>query len=526
MGRFTEWLGIRTRRRPIEREEPSLGPTATRSFQMARSTRLTSSWTRRTGYGDANQEIYADHSALLARAREQSINNGYAKRFYRLLKQNVIGSQGIQLMSKAVTRDGQADRVTRKAIELEWWRWCKRGQCEVTRSLSFWQFQRLWLETLARDGEVMVRRVRNFKNRHGFALQILEVDRLDLTLNQELSNGNRIRMGVERDRWEAPVAYWLLKVHPGDVYRGAAEEKYDRVPVEDLRHSFDPWRPHQSRGFTWTHASALDLHHLGEYRGSELIAAEMGAKITGIYEQDLDARLADVGLERLVLAKGDPSAYPVVPPTLESDDAARLRYYLAPHAPAAGSRMQYRREILTLGGRADVSVDASVAGKVVVTYSFPADEWAAKVKDGNGRCLTPGSGQVTVTVLAREGTGAPNAALLDAVRAHFAREDVRPETDQVIVQGATVKPYKIRAIAYINPGPDASLTASAATTALQAYADSCHRLEARVEPSWIDYTLHNAGAVRLQVLEPAAPIVCAYNEAPYCTGVEIEVRTL
>lgn len=241
---------------------------------------------------------------------------------------------------------------------------------------------------------------------------------------------------------------------------------------------------------------------------------------------NLDARLADVGLERLVLNEGDPNAYPVVPPTLESDDAARLRYYLAPHAPAAGSRMQYRREILTLGGRADVSVDASVAGKVVVTYSFPADEWAAKVKDGNGRCLTPGSGQVTVTVLARAGTGAPDAALLAAVRAHFAREDVRPETDQVIVQGATVKPYKIRAIAYINPGPDASLTASAATTALQAYTDSCHRLEARVEPSWIDYTLHNAGAVRLQVLEPAAPIVCAYNEAPYCTGVEIEVRTL
>lgn len=294
MGRFTEWLGIRTRRRPIEREEPSLGPTDTRSFQMARSTRLTSSWTRRTGYGDANQEIYADHSALLARAREQSINNGYAKRFYRLLKQNVIGSQGIQLMSKAVTRDGKADRATRKAIELEWWRWCKRGQCEVTRSLSFWQFQRLWLETLARDGEVMVRRVRNFKNRHGFALQILEVDRLDLTLNQELSNGNRIRMGVERDRWEAPVAYWLLRYHPGDVYRGAVEEKYDRVPVEDLRHSFDPWRPHQSRGFTWTHASALDLHHLGEYRGSELIAAEMGAKITGIYEQDAEA-LEDPG---------------------------------------------------------------------------------------------------------------------------------------------------------------------------------------------------------------------------------------
>lgn len=300
MGRFTEWLGFRARH-PAVRQEPALGPAeaapgSVRSFQMARHSRLTSSWTRRAGYGDANQEIYADHASLMARAREQSINNGYAKRFYRLLKQNVIGSQGIQLMSKAVTADGKADRATRRAIELEWWKWCKRGNCDVTRSLSFWQFQRLWLETLARDGEVMVRLVRNFPNRWGFALQILEVDRLDLTLNQELDNGHRIRMGVERDRWEAPVAYWLLKAHPGDIYQGRPEEKYDRVPVADLRHSFDPWRPHQSRGFTWTHASALNLHHLGEYHNAELIAAEMGAKITGIYEQDADA-IDDPGAE-------------------------------------------------------------------------------------------------------------------------------------------------------------------------------------------------------------------------------------
>lgn len=294
MGLFSDLL--RRRARPTVREEPALGlapvrkaePAGQRSFQMARHSRLTTSWTSRSGYGDANQEIYADHAALTARAREQSINNGYAKRFYRLLKQNVIGSQGVQLMSKAVNADGTPDRATRKLIEREWWKWCKRGNCDVTRSYSFWIFQRLWLETLARDGEVMVRIIRNFPNRWGFAVQILEADRLDVTLNTELSNGNRVRMGVERDAWEAPVAYWLLKAHPGDIWQGRPEDKYQRIPVSELRHTFDPWRPHQSRGFTWTHASALDLHHLGEYRNAELTAAEQGAKITGMYEQNAE----------------------------------------------------------------------------------------------------------------------------------------------------------------------------------------------------------------------------------------------
>jgi phage-related baseplate assembly protein len=61
---------------------------------------------------------------------------------------------------------------------------------------------------------------------------------------------------------------------------------------------------------------------------------------------------------------------------------------------------------------------------------------------------------------------------------------------------------------------------------LQEYAEACHRLEGRVDPSWIDYMLHSVGAVQLQILEPQAPIVTTAFQAPYCTGVEVEVETL
>ncbi|CAN1599378.1 baseplate J/gp47 family protein [Pseudomonas mediterranea] len=239
---------------------------------------------------------------------------------------------------------------------------------------------------------------------------------------------------------------------------------------------------------------------------------------------NLDARLADMGLERQLLDPGDPAAFPPIAPVYESDDDARLRYYLAPHAPAAGSRMQYRREIFTLGERPAVKVDSSAAGVVTVTYTFDPDGLAAQVKDGNGRRTAPG--EVTVTVLSREDDGVPSQALLDGVRQHFARPDVRPETDLVIVQAAQIKPYKIRVVAKINPGPDSGLTQAAAQRQLQEYAEACHRLEGRVDPSWIDYTLHSAGAVRLEILEPLAPIVTTAFQAPYCTGVEVKVDTL
>ena len=265
--------------------EPTIG--RHRGFKMAGGGRLALGWSHRSSAGDANQVIYADHETLRQRAREQSINTSYLKRFYRLLRQNVIGPYGIRLQSKAMLPDGTPDRVTRRLIEKEWCKFCKKGVFDVSGRYSYVTFSWLWIETLARDGEVLVRLVRNWPNRWGFAVQILEADRLDLNLNTLLDNGNRVRMGVEIDEWERPVAYWLLNDHPGDTLR-RAEERYTRVPASDLIHTFDPWRPHQSRGFTWTHAAAPDIHHLGEFRAATLIKAEHSAKITGFYEQDAE----------------------------------------------------------------------------------------------------------------------------------------------------------------------------------------------------------------------------------------------
>jgi phage-related baseplate assembly protein len=239
---------------------------------------------------------------------------------------------------------------------------------------------------------------------------------------------------------------------------------------------------------------------------------------------NLDARAADLGLERRVIDEGDPNAFPPVDPLLEGDEDLRVRYYLAPHAPAAGSRLQYRREAMTLGERAQVTVESNAAGQLVVTYTFAPDGFAAQVKDANGRRTAPG--EVAVTVLAREGDGTPSEALLAAERAHFAREDVGPETDLVTVQGAEIVRYRIRAVVYINTGPDALLTQAQAEDALQTYATERHRLGGYVDPSRIDYELHAAGAERLQLLEPLAPIECGAHQAPYCEGIEIEVRTL
>ena len=241
-------------------------------------------------------------------------------------------------------------------------------------------------------------------------------------------------------------------------------------------------------------------------------------------DSNLDAKVADLGLERQLLDPGDPDANPPVPPTYESDDRLRLRYFLAPHAPAAGSRLHYRNEALTLSDRALVSVDAPEAGVVTVTYRFDRDSWPAQIKDANGRRVEPG--RVRVTVLARDGDGTPSAELLDAVRAHFARPDVSPETDDIEVVAAEILPWSISGVAYIHPGPDATLTQQTAVDALQAYADEQHVLGGSVEPSWVYAKLHEAGAVSIDLASPLAGIAADDHQAPWCESIDIEVRTL
>ncbi len=257
-------------------------------FQAAKYGRLNMGWSRRASSLSANELIFRDLPTLVANSREQSINNPYAKRFYSLLKTKAIGPRGFNHQNRAKVAGDKPDLVTNDLIEASWKSWSKKGICDVSGRYSLTRFLHLWVETLARDGEVLVREYAGFQNRFGYALQILEADRLDRKLNADLSNGNIIRMGVEIDEFERPVAYHLLTNHPGDRSLILNGQTYDRIPADEIIHTFDPWRPHQVRGFPWMHASMVDLHHLGEYRQAEMVAAEYSAKNVGFFEQDAE----------------------------------------------------------------------------------------------------------------------------------------------------------------------------------------------------------------------------------------------
>lgn len=227
-------------------------------------------------------------------------------------------------------------------------------------------------------------------------------------------------------------------------------------------------------------------------RVNEAAKAVMIAFATGA---DLDQIGANYGVARLVLDPGDPDALPPVDPTLESDEAFRARIPLSLEGyTTAGSEGSYVYHAL--------SADGDVADAAAVS---------------------PTPGAVTVYVLSSDGDGTASTGLLNTVSAALNAEKVRPMTDQVTVQSASIVTYSITAQLVLYPGPDSAVVLAAAQAAIEAYAKSVHRIGYDVSLSGIYQALHQPGVQRVNLSAPSANIVISAGQAPYCTAITLTV---
>lgn len=230
----------------------------------------------------ADEEIKGALKVLRNRCRDLARNNAYARRFINLAKANTVGDRGVTLQVKARNDNGTMDNIGNDQIEIAYKRWGRMGQCSVDGKISWVDAQRLFIENLVRDGEVLVRLVK-YPNDFGFALEFIESDLLDEEYNVTLPNGNRIRMGVELDSFNRPIAYHLFTAHPGDNSTMWMGKSYNRVPAEKMIHAFLPERAMQTRGSPWMAPVISDLKMLNGYREAELVAARVGASKMGFF---------------------------------------------------------------------------------------------------------------------------------------------------------------------------------------------------------------------------------------------------
>jgi lambda family phage portal protein len=242
------------------------------SYKAAQTGALYSDWIMAPL--SADQSIRYDLQTLRIRARELVLNDPVASSVPALFAENIVGENGFTLQALiGNTRNGTNSQISSR-VEKAFYDWAE-DYCTVDGQASFVDVQTMAAENEPTDGEFLIHHVRGFDNPHGYALELLDPDQLDHTLNRVLPSGNEIRMGVEVDRWRRPVAYWMLKAHPSE--RMQSGEKWNRVPASDITHLYMARRPQQTRGVTLLAPVILNLKMLAGGREAVLVAMRAAA---------------------------------------------------------------------------------------------------------------------------------------------------------------------------------------------------------------------------------------------------------
>ena len=215
-------------------------------------------------------------------------------------------------------------------------------------------------------------------------------------------------------------------------------------------------------------------------RINDAARAVMLAFATGADLRHLGALM---GVAADVIQEADPEADPPLEEILESDERLRARIQLAPEAyTVAGSRGSY------------------------TWHAMAADP---HVKDVYVWAPTPVGdlvGEVRVVVLSDETDGTPSNETLTAVTAALTAETVRPLTDRVYVEAATIVEYAVEADITTYEGPDSAVVLAAAAASAEAKVAALHALGHDVTRSALFAALHVAGVQNVDLVSPAADV--------------------
>jgi lambda family phage portal protein len=271
------------------------GSSGLQGFNAAKMGRLTMDWP--TSSRSADQDLLVDLRRLRARARNQAVNSPIASKFLSMVRSNVAGHNGVRLTFKIPqvrqrkTKNGiPLDDVANAELRAAWREWGKKGSCTVCGRYSWREVQRLITENVGRDGEQFIRKVYVPKsvNPFGFQLQLIDADQVDDSYNlMGRSDGVQVRMGVEVDEYQKPLAYHIFKGNPYEGSFGSALRQ--RVPADQIIHWMIAHRTGQTRGFPWMASSMSQLNMLDGYFQAELSRSRINASMMMAIEDDKDA---------------------------------------------------------------------------------------------------------------------------------------------------------------------------------------------------------------------------------------------
>lgn len=205
-----------------------------KNYDAANNGRLNSHWRVANESGEMTDR--ASRDMVRARARDLERNSDILNSVIMSFKRNVVG-MGFTLQAKT-----DSERVN-SAIEELWREWCKKENCDVTGMQSFNQIIRMLVERKKVDGGILIHKCYTEQGILPFQLQILEVDELCSYWQTPHESGNKVVGGIEYNRYNKPVGYWITRYSIDGMEIPAAEY----YSADEMIFYFSKRRPSQVR---------------------------------------------------------------------------------------------------------------------------------------------------------------------------------------------------------------------------------------------------------------------------------------
>jgi lambda family phage portal protein len=251
------------------------------------SRRSMSKWD--TGSGDADSDTLYDLAKLRSRSRDLIRNNPISVGAINTNITNVIGT-GLKLQSR-INRNflGISDEEAsawESNVEREFKLWSESKDCDITRTLNFYELQELAFRSSLENGDcfILLPYISRLNMPYDLRVQIIEADRV---ANQNYASDTEfLAGGIRKDESGAPIEYHIIKGHPGNIWSTKKLEWIvvpafgDKTGRRNVIHLFKTLRVNQSRGIPYLAPVIESLKQLGTYTDSEAMAAVVTSMFT------------------------------------------------------------------------------------------------------------------------------------------------------------------------------------------------------------------------------------------------------
>lgn len=254
----------------------------------------------RPGAGSADADLLPELDTLKSRSRDLERNEGYAKSALRTKADCVVGPTGLKLSAMPDYR-----RLGRTREWAEEWSneaeslfrpWAETTECDASGLANFAGLSRLFFQSAMLNGDALALPLWLPRERSPYRtrLQVIEGDRLSNPLGK--MDGPNLRGGKEIDEFGRPLAYWIRKAHPGDMFLGSGWNQVfesERIEAETpwgrkrVLHGYDAQRAGQQRGAPDFSAVLQRFKMLDHYQRTEIQAAVAQAMVTMFIETPL-----------------------------------------------------------------------------------------------------------------------------------------------------------------------------------------------------------------------------------------------